>query len=92
VLINGTPVRRVASGQPQLLLDVGPYLRRGVNTVVIQGVSGGSTGGGPLNVYLGRGNSRSGTLRLDNPEVAFVARATAGASGSPARQYTLTVP
>jgi hypothetical protein len=92
VLVNGTLVRRVASGQPQLILDVGAYLRRGANTVVVQGVPGGSPAGGPLSIYLGRGNTLSGTLRLDNPEVAFSARASDGAGGSPTRQYTLTVP
>ncbi len=92
VLVNGTLVRRVASGQPQLILDVGPYLRRGANTVVLQGVPGVSPAGGPLSIYLGRGNTLSGTLRLDNPEVAFSARASDGAGGSPTQQYTLTVP
>ncbi len=101
VLVNGVLARRIASGEPQLIFDIGPFLRRGSNTVVVTALPGPTAqapaaGGGALNVYIGRGTNLSGTIHLDNPDVAYRAvdlagRATDGGSGG-GRQYTLTVP
>lgn len=91
VVVNGTLVRRIASGEPQLILDIGPYLRPGSNAVVVNALAGPTPDGGALTVYVGRGNNLSGTLRLDNPNVAYSRRASDGANGG-GRQYTLTVP
>ena len=85
VLVNGALVRRVASGEAQLILDLAPYLRPGANTVVINPLPGASRG--TLNVYVGRGSNRQGTIHLDNPDVAWRASENTGA-----RQYTLNVP
>jgi hypothetical protein len=89
VLVNGALVRRVLSGEPQLILDLAPWLRPGANTVVVSPAGGGQPTGGALNVYLGRGSVLSGTIHLNNPDIVYSRRA-ADASG--ARQYTLTVP
>ncbi|MDP2313023.1 MAG: hypothetical protein Q8P41_08980 [Pseudomonadota bacterium] len=92
VVVNGTLVRRILSGEPQLILDLGPFLRHGANTVVVNALPGPTPGGGPLSVYVGRGNDLSGTIHLDNPDVAYSRRASDGAQGGNGRQYTLTVP
>ncbi|MDP2305325.1 MAG: hypothetical protein Q8P18_04790 [Pseudomonadota bacterium] len=92
VVVNGTLVRRIASGEPQLILDIGPFLRSGSNTVVVSALAGPMPSGGPLSVYVGRGNNLSGTIRLDNPDVAYTRRASDGGNGGGGRHYTLTVP
>jgi len=75
VIVNGTLVQRIRSGDPQIILDLGPYLRHGVNTVTMSTTAGGAGGGGPLNVYLGTGSNRSGTVVLDNLEVTYTRHA-----------------
>ncbi|MES2641815.1 MAG: hypothetical protein V4850_20150 [Myxococcota bacterium] len=92
VVVNGTLVRRIASGEPQLIFDLGPFLRAGSNLVVINALAGSTPSGGALTVYVGRGNNLSGTIRLDNPDVSYSRRASDGANGGGGRQYTLTVP
>lgn len=92
VLVNGTLVRRVTSGDPQVIVDLAPYLRPGANVVIVNPLPGPTPGGGPMNVYIGRGANRSGTIHLDNPDVSFSRRASDGGNGGGARQYTLTVP
>lgn len=93
VVVNGTLVRRMASGEPQLILDIGPFLRPGSNTIVMNALPGAAPDGGAFTVYIGRGNNLSGTIRLDNPDVAYGRRASDGASGGGGgRHYTLTVP
>jgi hypothetical protein len=91
VIVNGTLVRRVSSGDPQVILDVGPWLRPGPNTVVMNPIPGKGASGGPLNIYVGRGNSLSGTIHLDNPDVRYGRVAADGGSGG-SRQFTVTVP
>lgn len=90
IIVNGALVRRIVSGDPQLLFDIGPYLRHGSNAVVINALPGPTPGGGALSVYIGRGNNLSGTIRLDSPDVTYSRRASDGGSGG--RQYTLTIP
>lgn len=89
VVVNGTLAKRIASGDPQIILDLAPWLRPGPNTVVITPVPNGAQGGGALVLYAGRGANLSGTIHLDNPDVVYTRRA---ADGGGARQFTLTVP
>jgi hypothetical protein len=92
VVVNGTVVRRVQSGDPQLILDLAPYLHRGANTVSMNAISGTTPlGGGILNIYVGRGSNVSGTIRIDAPDVRYSRRAT-DAAASASRQFTITVP
>jgi hypothetical protein len=91
VIVNGTLVRRVASGQPQVILDVGPWLHSGANTVLVNALPSPSHGGGPLGVYIGRGSNLAGTIHLDNPDVKYSGLASDSTSGG-ARQFTLNVP
>jgi len=68
VVVNGTVVRRVQSGEPQLILDLAPYLHHGANTIAMNAISGTTPlGGGILNLYVGRGINVSGTIRIDPP-------------------------
>lgn len=89
VLVNGALVRRISSGEPQLILDLAPWLKPGANAVVVSPVGASSASGGALNVYVGRGSNLSGTVHLNNPDVVYTRR-PADAAG--ARQYTVTVP
>ncbi|MFZ5477823.1 MAG: hypothetical protein ACOZNI_13695 [Myxococcota bacterium] len=90
LVVNGTFVRRIVSGEPQLILDLAPFLRPGPNTIVLNALAGPQPGGGVFNVYVGKGSNLSGTIRIDNPEIRFARRSTDNASGT-TKQYTLTV-
>jgi hypothetical protein len=90
VVVNGSLVRRVRSGDPQVILDIGPWLRPGANLVLMNPIPG-TAGGGPLNVYIGRGSNLSGTIHLDNPDVNYARRASEAGSGA-VRQFTINVP
>lgn len=91
VTINGTLARRVQSGERQVILDIGPYLRAGSNTVVITPLPYRASNAGALSVYIGRGTNVQGTIHLDNPEIAY-SRQSSDGSAAGARQYTFTVP
>jgi hypothetical protein len=90
VLINGVSVRHVRSGDPQTIVDVGPWLHRGANDVTLR-AAGGRYGGGALIVYVGRGTASSGTVRMDTPDVRYTRRAVDLGTGGSA-QHTVTVP
>lgn len=90
IKINGNEVRRVRSGEGQVIIDIGAFLRRGSNQVEITALPG-SYGGGLLAVYLGKGSDAGGTVRMDTPDVKFARRATDSSSGT-VKEYTLTVP
>lgn len=90
IKINGNEVRRVRSGEGQVIIDIGAFLRRGANTVEITALPG-SYGGGLLAVYLGKGSDSGGTVRMDTPAVKFARRSTDSTSGT-VKEYTLTVP
>jgi hypothetical protein len=90
LVINGNLVRRVASGEPQLILDIGPYLRVGDNSVTITAIPGAQPAGGPFHVYIGTGSNDSGTVRMNAPIVHFVRKASDPATGM-TRQYNLPV-
>ncbi len=90
VVVNGTLVRRVRSGEQQVILDISPWLVSGTNAVTMTALTG-SPGGGVLQVYLGPGSNQSGTVRLDNPAVRYSRRSTDSPAGG-SKQYTVTVP
>lgn len=90
VVVNGTLVRRVRSGEAQVILDISPWLTSGTNSVTMTALSG-SPGGGMLQVYVGPGSNQSGTVRLDNPAVRYSRRSTDSPQGG-SKQYTVMVP
>ncbi len=88
VEVNGKVAVEVASGQPQRILDLAPWLVAGANTVIVRSVSTAATGGA-LYVYVATGTDRSGTVLMDAPTVQFGLGATR--SGAYERTYTLDV-
>lgn len=68
VYINGSLVKTVRSGEPQVIHDVSRYLRRGENAIMIQTRSLAPTGGG-FYVYVGQGSNAGGTVTLEQPEI-----------------------
>lgn len=86
VRVNGAPVRTLRASAVQVLLDVGPWLRVGVNTVEFVPVAGG--GSGALAAWIGSGTPVNGILRLDAPEVRYVL-GTGDAGG--VQRFALTV-
>jgi hypothetical protein len=87
VHVNGVHVHTAKSGEAQQIIDLARHLRPGDNQVKIESNSQGA-GGGPLYVYLGTGDNRSGTVVLDTPEIQY----GLGASrrGAQSREYVLT--
>lgn len=72
VHINGTMVREIRSGQAQLILDIGEFLKPGSNVVTVTPVAGETEpGGGAIKVHLGEGSNESGTLRMSNPQLTY---------------------
>ncbi len=71
VLINGTSVREIRSGQAQLILDIGDFLKPGSNVVTFRPVGTEAAGGSAINIHLGEGNNDSGTLKMQNPQLTY---------------------
>ena len=90
VMVNGTVIRRVVSGQAQLIMDIGPFLKQGTNEITML-IQPGTAGGGVLNIYVGQGNNSQGTIRLDAPSVRFSRRSSDPTEGG-LKTYTLTIP
>lgn len=90
VMVNGQVIRRVISGQAQLIMDVGPYLKQGTNEITML-IQPGTPGGGLLNIYVGQGTNASGTIRLDAPSVRFSRRSADSAEGG-LKTFTVTIP
>ncbi len=90
LLINGAVVRQIRSGEGQVILDVGAWLRRGQNTVELRD-AGTRYGGGVLVVYVGRGSDSGGTVRMDAPDVRYTRRAT-DLQSTGTKQFSLNVP
>ncbi len=88
IFINGNRVRTLSSGQPQLIEDIGPFVRLGSNDVRIVSNSI-NPSGGSLYLYLGSGSNDSGTVVMDPPQVQFGVGASR--NGPFERSYTLTV-
>lgn len=76
VLVNGTSVREIRSGQAQLILDIGQWLQPGSNVVTFRPSAGEVEASGSLKIHLGLGNNESGTLKLDNPQLTWDTAAT----------------
>lgn len=90
VMVNGQVVRRVISGQPQLIMDIGAWLRPGDNEISLL-IQPGTPAGGALSVYIGQGDNRDGTIRLGSPDVRWTRRAGDPAEGT-IRTFHVTVP
>jgi len=89
VYINGTLVKTIGSGQPQVIMDVSSYLERGSNDVMIMTRSL-NPGGGGLYVYLGEGSNQGGSVTLEQPDIQHGLGASR--KGDDVREYTLYVP
>jgi len=85
VYVNGAYVRRLQSGQSQVLVDLSAFVRPGTNTVKFAPLSPASRG--ELGAYIGGANGSGSTLRIDAPSVTW----RAGMSLS-AQEYTFVVP
>jgi hypothetical protein len=81
VLINGKLVRRVRSTEPQLILDLGPWLVPGNNIVSFSALPGPQPSGGALHVYMGAGYNDAGVIRLNDPQIDYVRRSSDPATG-----------
>ena len=68
VSINGAQVATIRSGDPQAILDVSAFLRRGINRVTLDMTSTDPTGR-TLFVYVGQGANRDGTVALGTPAI-----------------------
>lgn len=90
VMVNGVRVRRVISGQSQLIMDIGPFLRPGLNEIQIIAQPG-QPAGGMLSIYIGQGSNSSGTIRLDAPSVRYARRSSDPPDGG-VKTFTVTVP
>lgn len=90
VLVNGVSVRHVRSGESQVIVDVGAWLRSGANTITLRAAAG-TYAGGALVIYVGQGSESGGTVRMDTPDVRYSRRAIDLGSGGE-RSFTLTLP
>ncbi|MSP56808.1 MAG: hypothetical protein EXR69_14585 [Myxococcales bacterium] len=84
VYVNDRYVRRLESGQAQVLVDLSGYVRPGANRVqfVVR-----TAPAGRLAAYIGSGDSSQGVLRIDAPAVSW------RSAGAPVTQeFTFTAP
>lgn len=91
VAVNGTVVRRIRSGEAQLILDIAPWLVQGKNEIIITALPGSPPGGGDFHVFIGKGGSEAGVVRMQDPEIDFVRKASDPATGA-TRRFTMSVP
>lgn len=89
VWVNGQLVQTVRSGDGQLIIDIGAWLKSGANTVTMKSSSV-SPGGGTFYAYVGSGNNDSGTVVLDKPQIQYGLGSSR--TGPYSRDYTLTIP
>jgi len=75
VRVNGVRVRTVRSGEPQLVIDVGPWLRAGDNTIEVVPQADTVASGGALSVHLGKGSPAGGVLRMESPAMTWTRKA-----------------
>lgn len=71
VLVNGALVREIRSGQAQLILDIGEFLKPGSNVVTFRPIGTETPGGGALSIHLGEGTNEGGTLKMQNPQISY---------------------
>ncbi len=91
ILINGVTVRRVQSGDAQILLDIGGYLHQGANTVRFVTPPGTQPGAGNLTLYVGQGGNVGGTVRIDRADIRYPHSSSEGPAGG-AKEFVLQVP
>lgn len=89
VMVNGVVVKKIDSGQPQVILDLQPHLMRGVNNVTFNAMPG-SPEGGLLLVYVGTGSQEGGLVQLDNPQITYTRRSSDSTKGG-SKSYKLRV-
>lgn len=89
VFVNGVKVTMLRSGAEPYILDVGPWLRRGPNTVEVRSNSI-DAGGGAMYVYIGEGRNDTGTIVMNSPSVQFGLGPSR--QGPHSRTYQLVVP
>lgn len=75
VLVNGTAVATIRSGQAPVIMDLAPHLRMGANQLELRAQAAPDATGGALSVHVGSGENRGGTIDLVNPDVSLVRRA-----------------
>ena len=85
VYVNGAFVRRIESGQSQVLVDLSTFVQPGVNAVKFVPMSAASRG--ELGAYVGGANPAGPALRIDAPAVTW--RASLGRNP---QEYTFVVP
>jgi hypothetical protein len=90
VRVNGDLVQVIESGDPQIVLDLAPFLRRGPNQISMTARALGEPGTQPLTVYLGSGSTQTGVLELGNPEITFAPDQEDVGAGV-TRVYTVTI-
>lgn len=90
VYVGGTLAHTVRSGDPQALVDIGVFLRRGRNLITVTS-RGGTYGGGALLVYIGPGHTVDGVLQLADPDIEVKRSSSSPASGG-SQSFTLEVP
>jgi hypothetical protein len=78
VYVGTNKIKTIRSGEPQVILDLAPYLFAGDNEVSFAS-KGGAVGGGVLNVYVGRASNKGGTLSMETPQISYARRSTDGA-------------
>ncbi len=76
VFVNGDLVRRVRSGDDQLILDLAPWLKPGSNNVTFSALPGPQPAGGILHVYMGTGYNDAGVIRLHDPQIDYARRSS----------------
>ena len=81
VTINGTVVSTFKSAGKQLIMDIGPYLNSGDNTVEFVS-RGDKPSGGALFLYVGTGSVDGGRISQDEPKIKFKRNSTSDARGS----------
>jgi hypothetical protein len=88
VYVNNTLVTTVHSGDPQMILDLGPWMANGSNAIRMASNSQGASGGS-LNVYVGTGHNDAGTVVMDAPAVQYGVGSTR--TGAFSRDYNINV-
>jgi len=88
VLINEKLAYSLQSGQPQQIVDISAFLRKGANTVLVKSSSSGASGG-TLYVFIGPGSDQSGTVVMDKPEGQFGVGSSR--TGAYEREYAVQV-
>ena len=87
--INGRQAAVLRSGEPQRILDVGPWLQVGTNRIEMKATSLNAQGGN-LYVYVGTGRAdETGTVRMDEPAVQF--GVSPSRKGEMVREYSFVV-